>query len=211
MEQDEYERGIAHLLVTDIPRDLVNALSDSLQAGALRAHTKTKDLNPGHRANALGQERHFLMNEAFHDTLKAHEASPTPIHANDLIVGHCGTIMVGRINVGPVWNHCRRSIKRRHLCAFNDALSHWVEADLFNAPPSRTNIVAFFVAEFSAEQSNAPASIKIAVPDENMFRWLFREDIETFLKRYDEVPVAQEDLALPRLKAVLRKRNEGEK
>lgn len=209
MELDEYERGIAQLLVEAIPRDLVNAIIDGLRAGAQRADTKTKDLNQGHRSSALGQERHFRMNEAFHEVLAAHSASPTPIHANNLIVGRIAGVMLGRINVGPVWNHCRRSIKRRNLCAYNNALNHWVEADLFEEPPAHTNVLAFFVAEFSKDQSEAPIAIKIAVPDRHMAGWLFREEIESFLSRYNEVPATQEDLALPRLKAALRKKNDN--
>jgi hypothetical protein len=211
MEQVQYEQGIAELLLAEIPRDVTHAINEGLLAGARRAYAKTKDLNKGHRANGLGQERHFLMNEAFHTALTVHNASPTPIHGNDLIVGHQGEIMLGRVNVGPVWNNCRRSITRRRLCAYNEALGHWVEADLFSEPPPHTAIAAFFVAVFSKDQSELPTSIQISVPDADMSKWLFREDVEKFLRRYDDPPMTQEDLAQPRLKAALRKQNESEK
>jgi hypothetical protein len=211
MDGEEYKEEIAELLMSDIPRDLVHAINEGLRAGARRAHAKAKDLNAGHRANGLGQERHFLMNEAFYTALAAQNASPTPIHGNDLIIGHLGELMLGRLNVGPVWNNCRRSTVRRRLCSHNATLGEWIEADLFNDPPLHTALVVFFVAIFAKDQAELPASIQVAVPDAGMSRWIFRESIEKFMHRYDGISLAQQDLAVPRLKLALSKQNEGGK
>ena len=74
-------------------------------------------------------------------------------------------------------------------------------------PPAEA--VAFFVACFSGSlqiQPESPTSIQIAVPDRHMRGWLFREPLEVFAKRYDFHQPGQIDLAVPKLK-----RNIGKK
>jgi hypothetical protein len=41
-----------------------------------------------------------------------------------------------------------------------------------------------------------------------MRRWLFKESIAEFVKRYEQIPVAQDDLAHPKLKKNIGKQHD---
>ena len=47
---------------------------------------------------------------------------------------------------------------------------------------------------------NRSVAIQIAVPDRYMRGLLFKEPMDEFVKRYDQMPVGQHDLAVPKLK-----------
>lgn len=67
---DARKPSIADLLIQNVPRNLVMGIEDACDAGALRAHLVTKDMDDKHRKNALGQMRAFHMNELFDEALK---------------------------------------------------------------------------------------------------------------------------------------------
>ncbi|MEG6992879.1 hypothetical protein V1979_39035, partial [Pseudomonas aeruginosa] len=88
-------------------------VEDALNTGAMRGYASAKGMNKGHVKNAVGQMRHFHMNEAFNDALVAGNANPTPIRGNGLVVGRSGVIALSRFNISAgVWNNARRSITR---------------------------------------------------------------------------------------------------
>jgi hypothetical protein len=85
----------------------------------------------------------------------------------------------------------------------NRAIEPLVQPELFSRYEPPSDAVAFFVACFSGNlhnQPESPVSIQIAVPDRHMRGWLFREPLEAFVKRYDQMPLGQHDLAVPKLK-----------
>lgn len=204
---------IAAMLVGNIGRDVVLAVEESLTAAAARGCAGATELELGHRAHAMGQLRHFHMNQAFCQALTLAGADPTPIRGNSIVVGRTGIFMLSRFNLSNgVWNNGRRSITRRQLSEANSAIELAVRPDLFGTEEPVTKATAFFVASFSGSLSDrpeAPLSIDIAVPDKEMKSWLFRESVPAFLKRYDAVP-AQIDMAKPRLKnGALKKKDQG--
>lgn len=189
------------------------SIEDSLTAAAARGCSGAKDLELGHRAHAMGQLRHFHMNQAFCQALEMAGAAPTPIRGNSIVVGRAGIFMLSRFNLSNgVWNNGRRSISRRQLAEANSAIELEVRPDLFGTNEPLTKATAFFVASFSGSLSDrpeTPLSIDIAVPDSDMRSWLFRESLSAFVKRYDEVP-AQIDSAKPRLKkSALKLKDQG--
>ncbi|OBY90997.1 hypothetical protein A6723_020515 [Pseudomonas sp. AU11447] len=195
--------SIPDLLIANVPRDLVMGVEDAFDAGAMRAYLATKDLSKKHRKNALGQMRHFHMNELFSEALLAAGAEHAPLQGNGVVVGQAGMFKFSRVNMSStVWNNAKRSSIRRKLSEANQAMTHLVQPSLFT-PETITTGTFFFVACFSGSlhhQPEQPIQVFIAVPDAKMEGWLFREPLKQFLARYDEVP-PQVDRVTPTLKS----------
>lgn len=195
---------VPELLVQHLPRSLVLGIDEALTAGAERAFSAAGAMADGHLAHALGQLRHFHMNQAFHGALAASDASPTELRGNDIVVGQAGIVRLARFNIHEgFWINGRRSLRRRQLALANAAIETLVQPQLFGAPPTPTDAVAFFVSCFSGslrEQPERPMSIQIAVPDRTMRYWIFKEPLDAFVQRYEAAPELQVDEATPKLK-----------
>lgn len=202
--------AIADLLIKDLPRDLILAVHEGLAIGAERAYAASKGIDSGHSANFLGQQRHFHMNETFHQALVGSGIRASAISGNQVIVGQSGKFQVARLNVrGNNRSSCRRSKIRREMSRINVAIESLVRPGLFDDTVEIANAVAFFVAEFSnysGSPQDVPRSIDLVVPDHNMEQWLFRESLEDFLVRYEMPQIRQPDLAIPILKPGIEKR-----
>ena len=203
---------VPSLLMKNISREMLMGVEEALVAGAARAYGAAKVMDHGHQPSALGQLRHFHMNESFHRSLDVGGGSPSPIHGNQIVTGRAGVFTLARFNIKEgLWRNGRRSQTRKQMSMANAAIEPLVQRELFNeyVPPS--DAVVFFVACFSgslAFRPEAPLSIQIAVPDRHMVGWLFREPLDQFLMRYDAKPTgAQEDLAMPKLKKNIRKQD----
>ena len=61
---------IPAFIVRNVSRSLVMAVDEALNAGAQRAYAAAKGMEEGHLPHAMGQMRHFHMNEAFHRSLE---------------------------------------------------------------------------------------------------------------------------------------------
>ena len=201
---------IPAFIVRNVSRSLVMAVDEALNAGAQRAYAAAKGMEEGHLPHAVGQMRHFHMNEAFHRSLEVEQADPTPLKGNSVVTGHAGVVRLARFNIkGYFWTNGRRSQTRRQMALANKAIEPLVQPDLFGIYRPATEAVAFFVACFSEslqEQPETPISIQIAVPDPEMKGWLFREPLDAFLQRYEAKP-SQADLAMPKLKRNIGKRD----
>lgn len=195
---------IEDLLTRNINRELVMAIDDGLYAGAARAFNASSGIADGHKAHALGQLRHFHMNEAFHRALEANSGLPTPLKGNSVIQGKSGIFDIARFNVSQgIWNSAKRSKTRKQMSKANRSLLPLIQPDIFETYTTPSCGAIFFVSVFSG-LNDAPNSIHIAVPDEHMESWLFREPIYTFLQRYEAPIVVQEDLAVPKLKRAVK-------
>lgn len=198
------EETIPGLLVKNLTRDLVLGVEEALIVGAQRAYAAARGMDEGHLPHAVGQLRHFQMNEAFQRALTHASASPSPIRGNGIVTGRCGVFTVARFNIPEgFWINGRRSHTRRQMSAANRAIEPLIQPELFGTYQPPADAVAFFVACFSGSlhvQPEAPVSIQIAVPDREMRDWLFREPVSEFAKRFDQAAVEQRDLAKPVLK-----------
>ena len=207
------ELTLPDLLLSNIPREVVMGVEEALLAGAQRAYAAARGMNEGHLSSAVGQMRHFHMNEAFQRCLAANSAEPSPIRGNSIVVGRTGIVTLARFNTPiGVWNNARRSYTRRVMSLANEAIEPLVYPGLFHnyVPPAKAT--AFFVACFSGSvnvQPEAPISIQLAVPDQHMRRWLFRETVTKFLERSVEGVTAQEDAAVPVLRKDIGKKKDG--
>lgn len=195
---------IPALLVRNISREIILGVQEALVVGAQRAYTAARGMDDGHLPHIVGQLRHFHMNESFHRALAASDATPAPIRGNGIVTGRAGVFTLARFNMPEgFWINGRRSRCRREMSMANQAIEPLVQPELFAdyEPPSEA--VAFFVSCFSRPlqvHPESPVSIHIAVPDRLMKGWLFRESVDAFIDRYDQKPLLQHDLVLPKLK-----------
>ncbi|MFA7606545.1 MAG: hypothetical protein WCY08_08195 [Rhodocyclaceae bacterium] len=198
------QETIPDLLVRNVPREVVLGVEEALVVGAQRAYVGGRGMDDGHLPHVVGQLRHFHMNEAFQRALAAADASPSPIRGNGIVTGRTGVFTLARFNIPEgFWTNGRRSHTRRQMSMANMAIEPLVQPELFREYQPPSEAVAFFVACFSGSlhnQPESPASIQIAVPDRHMHGWLFREPLDTYIKRYDQKLVSQHDLAVPKLK-----------
>ena len=195
--------SIPDLLLRNVPRELMMSVEDALRVGAQRAFFASEGMDSGHLPSALGQQRHFHMNETFHRALAMVDAKPTAIRGNRVITGRSGIVNLARFNSNiKSWNNSRRSLTRRQMSLVNQAIEPLVLGDLFDEYRSPSDVTAFFVATFSGslrDQPEMPLSIQIAVPDRMMQGWLFKEPVQLFVQRYEK-EADQFDGAKPRLK-----------
>lgn len=204
---EQNQPTIASLLVQHIPRDLIMGVEDALLIGAQRGTSAGAGMNPGHRSHAVGQMRHFHMNETFRDALDAAGTNPTQIKGNRVVTAVSGIFALGRFNISNgVWNNGRRSRTRREMAMANLSIEPLVTPDLFDAYQPATRATVFFVGVFdrSVQDTAAiPLSIDIAVPNHELKEWLFRMSTAQFLTLYESQDFASEqlDLAVPQLKS----------
>ncbi|WP_265655769.1 alpha/beta hydrolase [Verminephrobacter aporrectodeae] len=204
MPHQPTQETIHDLLVKNVPREVVMGVEDALAVGAQRAYVAARGMDEGHLPHVVGQLRHFHMNEAFQRALAANGAEPSPIRGNRIVTGRTGVFTLARFNI-PIgfWINGRRSRTRKQLSLANMAIEPLIQSELFSGYRPPSDAVAFFVACFSGDlniQPESPVSIQIAIPDQHMRGWLFKEPLEAFAKRYDQMPVGQNDLAVPKLK-----------
>ncbi len=204
---EQHQPTIASLLVQHIPRDLIMGVEDALLIGAQRGTSAGAAMNPGHRSHAVGQMRHFHMNETFRDALDAAGTNPTQIKGNRVVTAVSGIFALGRFNISNgVWNNGRRSRTRREMAMANLSIEPLVTPDLFDAYQPATRATVFFVGVFdrSVQDTAAiPLSIDITVPNHELKEWLFRMSTTQFLTLYESQDFASEqlDLAVPQLKS----------
>jgi hypothetical protein len=198
---------ISTLLVQHIPRDLIMGVEDALLTGAHRGTNAGAGMNPGHRSHAVGQMRHFHMNETFRDALEAAGTNPSQIKGNRVVTAKAGIFALGRFNISNgVWNNGRRSRTRREMAMANLSIEPLVIPDLFETYRPATKATVFFVGVFDRsvqDTAAVPMSIDVAVPDHELKGWLFRMPTTEFLSLYESQTStdAQPDLAVPTLKS----------
>lgn len=181
------------------------SLEEAMLVGAQRAYVASQGMNQGHLPSVVGHMRHFHMNEAFYLALDIGGALPSPLRGNKIVTGKAGIFTLARFNTKyGDWNKGRRSEMRKQISRVNAAIEPLVQPGLFSDYVEPSEAVAFIVACFSESVGNhamIPASIEIAVPDQHMRGWLFREPVQEFIKRYDPpLTIGQQDLAVPKLK-----------
>lgn len=207
-------KDIPTTLIDNLPKDLVMGINDSLYAGSERAYIRAKDDATGHRTSILGNMRHWCMNEEFHKSLLANGCSPSPLRGNNLVTGKSGIFNIGRINDNNVsWNNLTRAKTRQRLAEHNRFIESLIQPSLFGDLEAIPTATVFFLARFSGsflDNPESPISVELVVPSHDMKSWLYREDIISFLTRYETVTL-QTDKALPTLKAIkIKKDGTGE-
>jgi hypothetical protein len=209
VDKNELEK----LIITHIPRDALMACEDAYYSGDLKGRLHSALFLSGHRSSAAGQNKHFFINESFHEALHAHGAEPTPLLGTRLVIGRFGIFNIARLNVpGHKWVNLRRSATRKKLAELNTHIERkYVQGDLFLAPRDVSQGTIFILGVMDGLDENGVAQltqVMVALPAPNMKSWLYISAMADFLKLYDQpIPVSQPDKAIPTLKVQPKKQS----
>lgn len=199
---------LEQLIKENIPRDALMALDDAYKSGDKKCITHATLFVQSHRSSGAGQNRHFFLNETFHEALTVHGAKPSPLSGTKLVTGKLGIFNIARLNVpGHKWVNLKGSKTRKQLAQLNTAIERtYVQGDLFDVdrPVSVGTIFVLGVMDgWNADAKIAALTqVMIALPAPDMKSWLYIKPLTEFLKLYD-LPENnnQYDGAVPTLKA----------
>lgn len=195
------------LIVANFPKDALMACQDAYYGGDSQGRLQAAGFAPGHRRSAIGQRKHFVLNETFYEALLAHGAAPTPLSGTRLVIGRFGLFNVVRLNVpGHKWTNLRRSATRAKLAEINNGIENkYVQGDFFAAQHNVANGTVFILGVMDGVDENGVAQltqVMVALPAPDMKSWLYIESMTTVLKLYDQVDAVMPiDQAVPKLKA----------
>lgn len=212
VENKELEK----LIVKHVPRDALMACEDAYYSGDLKGRLHAAAFLSGHRPSAAGQNKHFFINESFHEALQVHGADPTPLRGTRLVLGRFGIFNIARLNVpGHKWVNLRRSATRKKLAELNTHIERkYVQGDLFAAPRNVAEGTIFVVGVMDGVDESGVAQltqVMVALPAPNMKSWLYISTVADFLKLYDQLDtVSQPDNAVPRLKVQPKKQTDND-
>ncbi|TSD55001.1 hypothetical protein FFI97_027005 [Variovorax sp. KBS0712] len=205
-------KKLEQLVVKNIPRDALMAFEDAYYAGDHQGRQHSAAFAPGHKPSIAGQNKHFFINETFHEALLAHGAEPTPLCGTRLVVGRLGIFSIVRLNVpGHKWINLRRSATRIKLAEVNDNINRkYVQADLFAQPREVSAGTIFILGVMDGVDTNGIAQlteVMVSLPAPDMKSWLYINTMTDFIKLYDQTDTAvQPDTAVPKLKAQPKKK-----
>jgi len=194
-----------------VPRDLFMACEDAYYSGDEKGRVQSSTFIKGHRPSAAGQIKHFRINEAFYEALKAQGAEPSALKGTKLVIGRSGMFNVARLNVpSHKWVNLGRSATRKKLAELNASISRkYVQRDFFTDAVEPTGGTLFIVGVMDAVDENGIAQLSevmLALPAPDMKSWIYRKSISNFVNLYDRVDtIVQLDNALPTLKKQIKK------
>lgn len=199
---------LEQLIKENIPRDAFMALDDAYKSGDQKCITHAPLFSQPHRSSGAGQNRHFFMNETFHEALTAQGAKPTPLSGTKLVIGKLGIFNIARLNVpGHKWVRLKSSKTRKQLAQLNIAIERtYVQGDLFDADKPVSAGTIFILGVMDGLDTGTGIAkltqVMIALPAPDMESWLYIKPLTEFLKLYD-LPENnnQQDGAVPTLKA----------
>jgi hypothetical protein len=205
------------LMLSSIPKDVFMALEDAYRDGDKKGRASAADFAAGHRASAVGGNRHFALNEAFHTAFTVHGGNPSPLKGNKVVTARFGIFNIARLNVpGHKWVDLRRSKTREKLAEVNLSLQRrYVQGDLFAKQPGNVlNATLFILGVMNGLDSNGVSqltNVMVAAPAPNMESWLYVMPLSRILALYDipEQP-KQLDNAKPVLKGIAHKKQSGD-
>ena len=210
------KKELEQLIIKNIPRDAFMACQDAYHAGDQEGRLLSGGFLSGHRPSAAGHNKHFFINETFHEALQAHGAGPTPLCGSRLVIGRLGVFNIVRLNVpGHKWTNLRHSTTRSKLAELNDSIEKkYVQSDLFDGPREVADGTIFILGVMDGIDTNGISQltqVMVALPAPNMRSWLYINTMANFLTLYDQLDsTIQRDIALPKLKAKPNKQTDND-
>lgn len=198
------QKELEQLIIKNIPRDVFMACQDAYHAGDLEGRLQSVGFASGHKSSAAGHNKHFRINERFHEALQAHGANPTPVRGTRLVIGRLGIFNIVRLNVpGHQWTDLGRSATRKKLAKLNNNIEKkYVQGDLFAKPREVAVGTIFIVGVIDGMDTNGISQlteVMVALPAPNMKSWLYINTMADFLQLYDQ-QTDPTDGAVPTLK-----------
>ena len=210
------KKELEQLMIKNIPRDAFMACQDAYHAGDLQGRLQSAGFASGHKPSAAGQNKHFFINETFHEALQAHGAGPTPLRGTRLVIGRLGVFNIVRLNVpGHRWTNLRHSTTRSKLAELNNSIERkYVQGDFFAESREVADGTIFVLGVMDGIDANGISQltqVMVALPAPDMRSWLYISTMVDFLKLYDQLnSVVQPDDAVPKLKAKSKKQNDND-
>lgn len=205
MSGSGYEK-VGEILSSSLPRELMLSLQQMIPSAVEKVRATTEGWMSGHRASIEGYTRHFALNEALVKCFEECGIPHPPLRGNTIMVGRVGIVSVARVHMGHwKWDNSRRSKSKVKLCKPNYHAKQTVQGDLYEGEASIVDMTAFLVTEGNGSNGDTP--IYIVVPDEamDMRNPLFKEDLATFMQRYQKSQDVL-DNAKPQLKPGVKKK-----
>ncbi len=204
---------IVELLVKNIPKQLIIGIRDGIFTASERAYTQAKTKHVGHRSYALGMARHLELNEVLHEIFEANGCSPVKLSSNKIVEAQSGIFKIAKETYsGSTWKKAFNSKRKQQLIADNQYIETKVQPDLFSKPTVIPKATVFVICQYSGsltQSPDAPIKIELVVPSADGKRWIFHEEINTFLVHY-EPKVHQMDKAMSKLKKGIIKKDGSE-
>jgi hypothetical protein len=194
---------IGEILSSNIPKELLLHVWESFPGALERAAAAARIAHSGHRSSVAGLMRHFNLNEALEASFEAVGIPHEAIRGNRIMFGSVGIATVARVhmNNGP-WDNSKRSVGKRKLCARNASAGRLLQPDFLHekeeTPLAEITMLLVTVGDGGGDDA---AMIYVVVTNDEMDlkNPLFREPIDVFLQRYEQV-VDVPDTAMPILK-----------
>lgn len=211
------KKELEQLMIKNVPRDALMACQDAYHDGDRQGRLHSAVFAAGHKPSAAGHNKHFFINETFHEALQAHGAGPTPLCGTRLVIGRLGVFNIARLNVpGHKWTNLRRSTTRSKLAELNNNIERkYVQDDFFAAPREVADGTIFILGVMDGIDANGIAQLTqvlVALPAPDMKSWLYISTMVEFLKLYDQLDsTIQTDNAVPKLKAQPKKQADNDK
>lgn len=199
-------RELEQLIMENVPRDVFMACEDAYFNGDEKGRTESSEFAYGHRPSAAGHNKHFRINEAFHEALEAQGGKPTPLKGTRLVIGRLGIFNIARLNVpGHKWVSLKRSATRKTLAELNDNIKYkYVQSDMFTGATEPTGGTIFILGVMDGIDKKGIAQltqVMVALPAPDMNSWLYINTISEFVNLYDQTDVSDQiDKARPKLK-----------
>jgi len=199
-------RELEQLIIEHVPRDVFMACEDAYFNGDEKGRTESSEFADGHRPSAAGHNKHFRINEAFHEALEAQGGKPTPLKGTRLVVGRLGIFNIARLNVpGHKWVSLKRSATRKTLAELNDNIKRkYVQSDMFTGASEPTGGTIFILGVMDGIDKKGIAQltqVMVALPAPDMNSWLYINTISEFVSLYDQADTSEQiDKAQPKLK-----------
>lgn len=190
-----------------VPLEFWAAVQEALYASAEEAHDfcqKTSRLNADRNAS-LGQERCWQTRKKLVPVFEKFGTINAPIRTNNILTMHKSGVAITCASIGPCSQKLRFSKQRAALSAQNKALTEIHQPDLFGQPIEEVDVAVWIVADYEKDIVNAPHSINVVIPHKDGVHWLYKWEINALMNEYDSLDNQQDDLAVPRLKAEVKK------
>lgn len=202
----------------DIPRDALMAFEDACFGGDHIGRMRSASYALDHRSRVAGQNKHFAMNEAFHEALAVHGGEPSSLSRSCPVIGRFGIFSIARLNLsGHEWSKLARAgVTRKRLAELNVLIRRkYVQPDLFVTGVEEVHQGAVFIVGLmdglDANKIPQLTQVMIAVPDPDLKGFLYIKPLREFIQLYDQAQVvAPIDAAIPKLKVVPKKQTDND-
>ena len=201
---DSKRNAIPDTLVSNIPHRFLLIVEEHILVASQRALQSAGGIEAELLPYSLGYQRYIHVQQGIHRAFNIVGAHVSALSGNSILVGRLGSVIINHFNTTrSLLDNGRRSTQRRLLARVNREPELLMQSDLFHEYQGFSEIVICIIVCYAKSpqiHSEAPLDIYIAVPNQDMDGWLFKESLRKFLQRYNQSSATQPDHAKPKIK-----------